>query len=132
MPLATAGFERINSSIVNFTDKIQLSGNIIYTLRSVVIAETNNSPQLKSDDLNANSEMVIGSSTLCHNEESGEWLHYNPLNVIKSESGNSESKPVYRTPDNADKLIKEKGLVFIYEDVTYNTNNTNGFVMNSP
>lgn len=130
MPLATAGFERINSSIVNFTNEIQLSGGIKYTLRSVVIAETNNSPQLKSDDLNANSEMVIGSSTLCFDNEviPGEWVHYNPLNVIKSGSGNNEYKHVYGPAIDAEDLIKKKGLVFIYEDVT-SKNDTNGFSM---
>ena len=123
LPVAAAGFEKINNSVVE-VKKTMTINNESYELKSVVYSEVNTDPAT-----NLPTETVIGSSALIRFipttvEEKAEsideiYLCYDPYGPIHGKTNDSR-RPVQQIRDsgalevNFTTLCQERGTVFIY------------------
>lgn len=131
MPVAVAGFERLNSRQVNFDPEIRIRDDV-YQLRSVVVSEINR------NDVNGEN-LVVGSSAIvmCHPDSNAtppryeyECFHYDPLGVVETGVGSNgerlQNAPVTVIPygtgvlaegNSFYEMASKRGTVFLYQNV---------------
>jgi hypothetical protein len=95
LPIATAGYERLNKRKVNYDYKLRFK-NDVYALRSVVISDTS--------DFDSKDNLIIGSSTLVIGKQGlntdlpTDAIKYDPYGVIKSNYQNVTSTIGVKSP----------------------------------
>jgi hypothetical protein len=126
LPLAVAGFDRLNDREVNFDNVIKI-GEDQYKLRSVVLSEINNTPGVERN-------LVVGSSTIIMNHPKPsegtydtECLMYDPYSVVhkKIEDGkvlsNNPITYIPLGPSLSDdgctfiEMARTRGIIFVYQ-----------------
>lgn len=126
MPAAISGFDRLNKSVVQYEDTIQFGGDD-YKLRSVVLAEVNNT--------SAEANIVVGSSAIfmIHGDTistmQNEYFLYDPLGVSDAVRDDSTQKYVNRAPvsqlsgnptinsiESFREMAQSRGVIFLYEN----------------
>lgn len=128
LPMAVSGFERLNDRSVIFETEFKIREDV-YQLRSVVLAEINNSTTEKN--------IVIGSSAMIivhpDNETSfnEEYFIYDPIKVADKLLSSTGKSYAYRTPvrqlsrnhietDSMSfiDMANKRGIIFMYQLVT--------------
>lgn len=125
LPIAIAGYERINLQEVQFQNKISIREDD-YLLRSVVLSETNK--------LTPNQSIVVGSSAafMLHqdpmkNQYGNSCLKYDPYSIVVGNTVQqrvaSQNRPIFminETPTLAadgtsfQEMARTRGVIFIY------------------
>ena len=102
LPAPIAGFERLNSRAITYSDPITLRGDDSYNLKSVVFSEVNRNNGVNED-------LVIGSGTLIKSAQNYMYQPYRPVT-------HAAEPNAFGTVDNAvfKQLAETRGSIFIY------------------
>jgi hypothetical protein len=123
LPAAIAGFERLNSTEIDFEDNIRIRDDV-YTLRSVVCAEVNRSAPV--------SDLILGSSAIIkvlpeNDHLRTEYLVYDPQNATKHRLPNNsyhQNTPIQKishapqpgtSSESFIEMARQRGIIFIYQ-----------------
>jgi hypothetical protein len=124
LPLAAAGYERLNDREVHFEDEIKIRDDL-YKLRSVVISEINKTPE------HFDKKLVVGSATLLlkgRDDITGQDRYcylYNPYSVVlpSTDINIPKNLPVVQVNYNNgsdpectfQEMARKRGIIFIYQ-----------------